>query len=76
MSLGRAAAKHFSEYADTIVYGISRRPIDGLEKVHAVSADLLNPDAISKEPGRESQGCGFGIRGPSFSEIIRSIDFG
>jgi hypothetical protein len=48
VSLGRAAAKHFSEYADTIVYGISRRPIDGLEKVHAVSADLLNPTQFPK----------------------------
>ncbi len=41
--IGRAAALHFSQQADTTVYGVSRRPIEGLENVHAISADLLDP---------------------------------
>lgn len=39
---GRAAAEHFSKAAGTTVYGVSRRPVAGLENVKPVSADLLN----------------------------------
>ena len=41
--IGRAAAAHYSQQADTTVYGVSRRPVDGLENVRAISADLLDP---------------------------------
>jgi nucleoside-diphosphate-sugar epimerase len=41
--IGRAASEHFSKEADTTVYAISRRPIVGLENVHPISADLLDP---------------------------------
>ena len=50
--IGRAAAVHFSRQHDTTVYGVSRRPLEGLEKVHAVPADLLDPvDARQKLAG-------------------------
>jgi len=39
---GRAAAEHFSKEAGTTVYGVSRRPLDGLGNVSAISADLLD----------------------------------
>jgi len=41
--IGRAAAEHFSKEADTTVYAVSRRPVVGLENVHPISADLLDP---------------------------------
>src|SRR5260370_21791146 len=41
--IGRAAAEHFSKEADTTVYALSRRPVVGLENVHPISADLLDP---------------------------------
>jgi nucleoside-diphosphate-sugar epimerase len=41
--IGRAAAEHFSKEADTTVYAVSRRPVAGLENVHPISADLLDP---------------------------------
>jgi nucleoside-diphosphate-sugar epimerase len=40
--IGRAAAEHFSKDPGTIVYGISRRPVEGLENVIPISADLLS----------------------------------
>jgi len=42
--IGRAAAARFSRAADTTVYGISRRPVEGLASVQSLSADLLDPD--------------------------------
>ena len=42
--IGRAAAARFSKDADTTVYGISRRPVEGLENVRLISADLLDPE--------------------------------
>ena len=42
--IGRAAAAHFSKDADTMVHGISRRPVEGLEKVRPISVDLLDPN--------------------------------
>jgi nucleoside-diphosphate-sugar epimerase len=41
--IGRAAAEHFSKDADTPVHAVSRRPVVGLENVHPISADLLDP---------------------------------
>ena len=42
--IGRAAAEHFCKEPNVTVYGVSRRPVVGLENVRAISADLLNPD--------------------------------
>ncbi len=42
--IGRAAAQRFLKDADTTVYGISRRPVEGLEKLRPLSADLLDPE--------------------------------
>jgi NAD(P)-dependent dehydrogenase (short-subunit alcohol dehydrogenase family) len=36
--IGRAAAEHFAKEAGTTVYGVSRRSIEGLENVTAISA--------------------------------------
>jgi nucleoside-diphosphate-sugar epimerase len=47
--IGRAAAERYSREAGTTVYGISRRPIDGLGNVHAISADLLDPKDTSRK---------------------------
>jgi len=41
--IGRAAVEHFSKDADNTVYAVSRRPVVGLENVHPISADLLDP---------------------------------
>ncbi|MDB5294461.1 MAG: hypothetical protein JWO31_444 [Phycisphaerales bacterium] len=50
--IGRAAAEHFSKDAGTTVYGISRRPVEGLDDVRAIAADLLDPaDAAKKLAG-------------------------
>jgi nucleoside-diphosphate-sugar epimerase len=49
--IGRAAAEHFAKEAGTTVYGVSRRPIEGLENVSAICADLLNPVETGKELG-------------------------
>jgi nucleoside-diphosphate-sugar epimerase len=49
--IGRAAAEHFSKEPDTTVYGVSRRHIEGLEIVSAISADLLNPVETGRELG-------------------------
>lgn len=42
--IGRAAAEHFSKISGVRVYGISRRPVEGLENVQPFSADLLDPE--------------------------------
>jgi nucleoside-diphosphate-sugar epimerase len=42
--IGRAAAELFSKDKNTTVYGISRRPLDGLKNVQPISADLLDPE--------------------------------
>jgi nucleoside-diphosphate-sugar epimerase len=42
--IGRAAAEHFCKKRGVTVYGVSRRPVVGLENVRAISVDLLNPD--------------------------------
>ena len=47
--IGRAAAERYSSEAGTTVYGISRRPIEGLGNVHAISADLLDPKDTSRK---------------------------
>jgi nucleoside-diphosphate-sugar epimerase len=47
--IGRAAAEHYSKQAGTTVYGISRRPIDGLDSIKPISADLLNPEDTCSE---------------------------
>src|ERR1035441_4114593 len=49
--IGRAAAQYFSKDAGTTVFGISRRPIDGLENVRQISADLLNPEDTCRKLG-------------------------
>jgi nucleoside-diphosphate-sugar epimerase len=41
--IGRAAAKLYAQKPGTTVYGISRRPVVGLENVRAISANLLDP---------------------------------
>ena len=47
--IGRAAARHFLKDDDTTVYGVSRRPVEGLDKVRPISADLLDPDDTRKK---------------------------
>jgi nucleoside-diphosphate-sugar epimerase len=49
--IGRAAAEHYSKEPGTVVYGVSRRPIAGLEGVRGISADLLDPAEVSKKIG-------------------------
>ena len=49
--IGRAAAEHFAKEAGTTVYGVSRRSIDGLENVTAISADLFDPVETGKSLG-------------------------
>jgi nucleoside-diphosphate-sugar epimerase len=49
--IGRAAAKLYAEKPGTTVYGISRRPVVGLENVCAVSADLLDPKDTAEKLG-------------------------
>lgn len=48
---GRAVAEHFSKKTDTTVYGISRRPIEGLENVNAIHADLLDREDMGTKLG-------------------------
>jgi nucleoside-diphosphate-sugar epimerase len=52
--IGRAAAEHFSKDAGTTVYGISRRPVEGLDNVRAITADLLDPADTAKKLARLS----------------------
>jgi NAD(P)-dependent dehydrogenase (short-subunit alcohol dehydrogenase family) len=49
--IGRAAAEHFAKEAGTTVYGVSRRSIEGLENVTAISADLFDPVETGKSLG-------------------------
>lgn len=49
--IGRAAAEHFSKETDATVYGVSRRPVVGLENVRPISADLMNPEDTRKKLG-------------------------
>ena len=49
--IGRASAEHFSKEADATVYGVSRRPVVGLEKVQPISADLMSPEHTRKKLG-------------------------
>ena len=49
--IGRAAAEHFSKEAEATVYGVSRRPVVGLENVQPISADLMNPEDTRKKLG-------------------------
>jgi nucleoside-diphosphate-sugar epimerase len=49
--IGRAAAEHFSKEADTTVYAVSRRPIEGLDNVNAISANLLDSVDTDKKLG-------------------------
>src|SRR4029077_2547369 len=49
--IGRASAEHLSEEADATVYGVSRRPVVGLEKVQPISADLMNLEDTRKKLG-------------------------
>jgi nucleoside-diphosphate-sugar epimerase len=49
--IGRAAAEHFCKETGVTVYGVSRRPVVGLENVRAISADLLDPDDTSTKIG-------------------------
>jgi hypothetical protein len=53
--IGRAAAEHFAKEADATVYGVSRRHIEGLENVSAISADLLNSAETAKEQSPSTQ---------------------
>ena len=46
--IGQAAADHFSAAPDTVVYGLSRRPIEGLPRVKPVTVDLLSPEAVGR----------------------------
>jgi nucleoside-diphosphate-sugar epimerase len=49
--IGRAAAEHYSKEPGTKVYAISRRPIEGLENVVPISADLLDPEDTRQKLG-------------------------
>src|SRR4029077_5827639 len=49
--IGRASAEHFSKEADATVYGVSRRPVVGLENVQPISADLMNLEDTRKKLG-------------------------
>ena len=49
--IGRAAAKLYAKKLGTTVYGISRRPVVGLENVCAISADLLDPKDTAEKLG-------------------------
>jgi nucleoside-diphosphate-sugar epimerase len=49
--IGRAAAEHFSKEADATVYAVSRRPIEGLDNVNAISANLLDSVDTEKKLG-------------------------
>lgn len=53
--IGRAVAAHFSKDANTMVYGISRRPVEGLENVRTISADLLDPDDARRKLAGDTQ---------------------
>ena len=46
--IGRAAAAHFSAMPSTVVYGLSRRNIDGLPKVRPVSVNLLSAADVER----------------------------
>ena len=47
--IGRAAAAWFLKQQGVTVYGVSRRPIEGLEGVRPITADLLDPADTTKK---------------------------
>jgi nucleoside-diphosphate-sugar epimerase len=49
--IGRTAAEHFSKEADATIYGVSRRPVVGLENVQPISVDLMNSEDTRKKLG-------------------------
>ncbi len=46
--IGQAAAEHFSAAPGTVVYGLSRRTIEGLPHVRPVTVDLLSPADVER----------------------------
>jgi len=46
--IGQAAAEHFSAVPGTVVYGLSRRTIEGLPRVVPVTVDLLSPADVER----------------------------
>jgi nucleoside-diphosphate-sugar epimerase len=46
--IGQAAAEHFSAAPGTVVYGLSRRTIEGLPRVRPVTVDLLSPADVER----------------------------